>query len=209
MAYTITVFGDSITFGACDGVNGGWCGRLKRYFEPKGTNHRLYNLGICGDTSRGVLERLEVEAKARIKFKRESDRHIAIFAIGINDSYIDLNNNQASVDINEFKINIETLIKKAKNHTKEIIFISSIPVDEELCLNWESRKYNNERAQNYNNIIEELCNKNNILFFNIFHKFSELNYRDLLEDGLHPNPEGYEKMYELIKDFLISNKIID
>ena len=66
MAYTLTVFGDSITFGKGDTLEQGWCGRLKKYFENKGGNHRLYNLGISGETTKDVLERFDVEAKARV-----------------------------------------------------------------------------------------------------------------------------------------------
>ena len=29
-----------------------------------------------------------------------------------------------------------------------------------------------------------------------------------LEDGLHPNSAGHEKMFQRVKDFLIKNKII-
>ena len=80
--YVLTVFGDSITFGKGDSLEGGWCGRLKKYFENMGGNHRLYNLGISGNTTEDLLERFDIEAKARIKFKREGDRHIIIFSIG-------------------------------------------------------------------------------------------------------------------------------
>jgi len=209
MAYTISIFGDSITFGACDGTNGGWCGRLKRYFEAKGNNHRIYNLGISGNTSREILERFDVEAKARLKFKREGDRNIIIFATGINDSFIRLEDNVSSVGINDFKINIQTLLDKAKTYTKEVVFISIIPVDDKLSLDWEGLNFTNERAQQYNTVIKDICEQNQILFFDIFEEFSKLNYKELLNDGLHPNSKGYEEMYELIKDFLVKNNIIN
>ena len=209
MANSITIFGDSITFGACDSENGGWCGRLKRYFEVKGDNYRLYNLGISGNTSFDILERFDIEAKARIKFKRELDRHMVMFAVGLNDSYIDLEDNTPSVDLDIFKNNIKALIEKAKSYTKEIVCIGIIPVDDELSLNWEGVNFTNERIQKYNNAINEICSMNGILFFDIYQDFSKLNCKELLYDGLHPNTLGYEKMYELIKDFLILNKIID
>jgi len=29
-----------------------------------------------------------------------------------------------------------------------------------------------------------------------------------LEDGLHPNAKGHEKMFQRIRDFLVENKVI-
>ncbi|MEA1963419.1 MAG: hypothetical protein U9M94_04270 [Patescibacteria group bacterium] len=37
--------------------------------------------------------------------------------------------------------------------------------------------------------------------------FDLLNDEDL-EDGLHPNSDGHEKMFKRVRDFLIENKII-
>ena len=31
----------------------------------------------------------------------------------------------------------------------------------------------------------------------MFQEFSRLDYKKLLDDGLHPNSEGYQKMYEI------------
>lgn len=208
MAYSITIFGDSITMGAGNGANGGWAGRLKRYFESKGGNHRLYNLGVSGDSSREILKRFDNETKARVKFKREIDRHIIVFATGLNDSFVYLKDGNPNVTVDDFKSNIETLIEQAKSHTKEIVFINSIPVDDKLSLDWENLEFTNKRVEQYNNIIKEICDKNHILFFDIYSEFSKLDYKALLIDGLHPNSKGHEKMYELIKDFLIENKII-
>ncbi|MFA6585551.1 MAG: GDSL-type esterase/lipase family protein [Candidatus Paceibacterota bacterium] len=210
MGYVLNIWGDSITFGAGDELkNGGWCGRLKKYFEVKGGNHRVYNLGISGDTSNNILERFDVEAKARVKFIHEIDRQIIIFSVGVNDTVKLLEENKIKTEIDAFKKNISTLIEKAKSYTKEVVFIGMIPVDEDIRLNRKNKELTNERVKQYNNIIKELCNNNTVFFFDIFQEFFKLSYKELLSDGLHPNSEGYEKMYELIKNFLIENKLID
>ncbi len=61
----VLVFGDSIAYGAWD-EEGGWVERLKRYLHHRTTSygeyHLVYNLAVSGETSRGILERLEGEA---------------------------------------------------------------------------------------------------------------------------------------------------
>lgn len=209
MAYTLTVFGDSITFGKGDTLEQGWCGRLKKYFENKGVNYRLYNLGISGDTTEDILERFDVEAKARVKFKHEGDRHIIIFSIGINDAVLLTEENVPKIEINVFKNNIQTLIDKSKSYTKEVAFIGLTPVDENLRINRKGESLINKRIEEFNNMIKEICQENGLPFLDIFQELSKLDYKKLLSDGLHPNPEGHQKMYELIQDFLIINKVID
>ncbi len=207
--FVITVFGDSITFGKGDTLEQGWCGRLKKYFENKGGNHRLYNLGVNGDTSSDVLERFDIEAKARVKYIHEGDRHIIVFSVGINDSCIFTEGNIFKMDINVFRNNIQTLIDKSRSYTKEVVFIGIIPVDESIRLNRKGKSLTNKRIGEFNNAIKEICQNNDLLFLDLFQEFSKFNYKELLDDGLHPNTQGYEKMYELIKNFLIQEKKID
>jgi len=203
------VFGDSITFGLGDNLNRGWCGRLRKDFENKDYYNFLQNLGICGDTTTTLLKRIKIESKARIKFLRHGDRSIIIIAIGINDSLIYVSNKKPMINISMFKKNIHKLINISKSLTEEVLFIGLTPVNETICENYEGTQFSNNRINDFNNIIQEVCNQKDIPFFNMFEEFSKLNYLELLDDGLHPNSKGYDKMYGLIKEFLIKEKIIE
>lgn len=205
----ITIFGDSITFGSGDNVDRGWCGRLKKYFESKGGHHYLYNLGVCGDTTKDLLERFDVEAKARVKFRRELDKNTIIFSIGINDSKLLAKSKIPEIEIDVFKENIKTLAGKAKFYTKKITFIGLTPVDEKITSDYEEATFTNERICEFNNSIKEFCQKNDIPFLDMFKEFSKLDFKKILIDGLHPSPKGYEEMYKIIKDFLTNKKLID
>ncbi len=207
--FGISVFGDSITFGRGNNLNRGWCGRLRKYFESKDYYNCLYNLGLCGDTTNNLLERFDAEAKARVKFIRDQDRQVIIFSIGINDSRLLGKDKIPEIEIDKFEQNIQILIDKAKNYTKEILLIGLTPVDESITLDYEDTIFTNERVKQFNDKVKELCQKNNLSFFDMFQEFSKLNYQKLLDDGLHPNSEGYEEMYNLIKNFLIQKQIID
>lgn len=82
METRLTIFGDSITWGACDYEGGGWSTRLRRYFETSDKyDVSVYNLGIGGDATDNLLFRFGTEGLARNRFPQT-----IIFAIGINDS---------------------------------------------------------------------------------------------------------------------------
>ncbi len=65
----ILIFGDSNTYGAWD-PDGGWVARLRKFADEKNMEGKdyfvlVYNLGIDGDDTSGVLKRIESETVAR------------------------------------------------------------------------------------------------------------------------------------------------
>ena len=158
---------------------------------------------ITGNTINDLLERFEFETKQRLK---ESEETIIVFAIGINDSYFVHSENSHRVPINKFKENIQKLTDLAKKFSSKIIFVGLTPVDETKTtpIPWDINKsYKNENIRKYNEIIKSVCEENEILFIEIFEDWIKLNYKNLLEDGLHPNSEGHKKIFESVKEFLI------
>jgi len=203
----ILIFGDSIAYGAWD-KEGGWVQRLRKFLDEKNLTDSdfyclVYNLGVSGNTINDLIERFEFETKQRLK---ESEETIIIFAIGINDSYFVHSENNNRVPINKFKENIQKLIKSAKKFSSKIIFVGLTPVDETKTtpIPWDADKsYKNEYIEKYNKVIKKVCEENEILFIEIFEDWMKLNYKNLLEDGLHPNSEGHKKIFESVKEFLI------
>lgn len=109
--------------------------------------------------------------------------------------------------IEKFKNNLQELINQAKEFTGQIIFVGLTKVDESKTMPtpWNTTKfYDEENVKLYNAKIKVVCDKNNLQFIDVL---GLLNRSDL-EDGLHPNPKGHEKIFLKIKDFLISNKIM-
>jgi len=166
----------------------------------------VYNLGIDGDYSESLLERLEFETKQRI-IEGEGEI-IIIFAIGLNDSQI----GRIGINTGLFKCNIEKLYKIASKYSSKIIFIGLSPVDEPKTnpMPWDDENmfYTNERIEKYNNILKSVCEEKQVYFIDMFDEFSKIDYKKLLEDGLHPNSEGHQKMFEIVKDFLVKYKIL-
>ncbi len=206
---TICIFGDSIVWGAVDPKYDGWVCRLKTFIETeRNFEFDVYNLGISGDKTPSLLERFESETKARTE---EGEELILIFAIGINDSYFVHSKNDLMTSPERFKENIQKLITLAKNFSSKILFVGLTPIDEGKTtpIPWNTDKsYKNEYVKQYNEIVASTCKDKDIPFVEIFNKWIESDYKSLLEDGLHPNSEGHKKIFEIIKDFLIQNKVI-
>ncbi|NCO84885.1 MAG: hypothetical protein COZ66_02185 [Candidatus Huberarchaeum crystalense] len=210
----ILVFGDSIAFGAWD-PECGYVQKLKTFLDKRillsnYLNHfAVYNLGVDGDTSDYLLKRLESEIKARLS--KDVDRTIILFSIGSNDSAYLNNLKKNWTSPKKFKENIKKLIEIAKKFTNKIVFICLTPVDESKTtpISWNTNiTYKNKSIKEYNEIIKEVCQKNKILFIEIFDNWLNFNYKKLLEEGLHPNSVGHQKLFETIKDSLINFKII-
>jgi len=208
----ILAFGDSITYGACD-KEGGWVTRLRKFLDIKNislpkSDFTIYNLGVSGDTAEDLLERFEFETKQRSK---ENEETIFIFAIGVNDSQFIHSQNGLRFSPQKFQDNIQKLVKIAKKFSSKIIFVGLFPVDESKTnpTPWNKDKsYKNKDVQKNNEIIKTICKENDINFVEIYDRLTKVNYKSLLEDGLHPNSKGHEKIFEIVKDQLIKNKII-
>ena len=188
---TIGIWGDSITFGSCDEEALGWAGRLRKSL-PIDDNHQLYNFGICGETSEDLLKRFDVEAQAINPDK-------IIFAIGINDSKFPSESDINKVPPEEFKQNLNKLLKQAKNYSDQITLIGLTKVKDE----WSSvrgSRFLNEEIQKYDSIIKKVAEKNDCTYVSVI---DVVNPETDLADGLHPNTIGYQKMFEKIKSEFI------
>lgn len=184
----ICIFGDSIVWGASDYKKGGWAERLKTYLMKSANDVAVYNFGVSGNTTEELLKRFEQEVKARAA-------NTIIFAIGINDSQYLKSQGQAGITLEEFKNNISRLAKMARKLTDKVVFIGLTKVDEPKTRQYSDAHYDNESIQEYDKAIREFCLKNKLKFIEMF---ETLTPKDL-EDGLHPNSEGHQKMFEKVK----------
>ena len=192
--------------GAWDLEKGGWANRLRLFIDTEQLSGRIkdyfttYNLGVDGDTTDGLLKRFKVEAEFR-------NPSVIIFAIGSNDSVFDKAKNKFLVPLDEFDKNIKQLIEEAKNISQTVIFLGAGIVDEKktMPLAWASDFYQeNKNILSYNQKIKEIAEIKGVLYLDIFDSLSEKD----LEDGVHPNPGGHEKIFSQVKGFLLENKII-
>jgi len=206
MTKNILIFGASITYGAWDLEKGGWVQRLRDYLEKKHElgDYFIYNLGISGDTSSMLLARFATDIKYRVD---EDEENIVIFSVGINDSAYLLKEKRNMTKLADYEKNTSKLFGLAKKYTQKIIFVGLGNVDEIKVapVPWNKNiSYSNKNIFEYNDAVRKICKKENVLFVDLFNKID----KNLLSDGLHPNSAGHLKMFEIIKDALIKNKVI-
>jgi lysophospholipase L1-like esterase len=194
MSFDICVFWDSIVWGAWDDVVGGWVSRVSEYVKAKNDNIFVYNCGVSGDNTDGLIKRFQAEA-----FGREAD--VILFAIGINDAQYIHTKENSRVPLERFEQNIQWLIDQAAAITDKVCFLWLTNIDQSktMPIPWSPTKfYDKENVWLYNKKLQEVCEKNQILFVDML---PVLNADDLI-DGLHPNPLGYQKIYLHVKGFL-------
>jgi lysophospholipase L1-like esterase len=203
------IFGDSITYGAFD-REGGWVTRLRKYLDGRTIDseekesYLIYNLGVSGDNTDDLLTRFNPEINARLDKDEET---IIVFAIGINDSQYVNEKENYRVSPLDFKRNLEILYKSATQYTSKIIFIGPTNVDESKTtpIKWANdRYYDNKSIKKYGTIIQGFCKEVSAPFLDMQGVLQSYD----LSDGLHPNTEGFKKMFEQIKSFLADYKII-
>lgn len=211
--------GDSIMYGSWD-PEGGWPGKLRNFLDVRALKENnpvelnttgyfaLYNLGIPGDTSRGLLKRFTNEVLPRIN---EEQKTIVLIAIGTNDAQFDFDEGEFEVPIEETRENIKELINQARKFSKNIVVVGLPPVDEAKTapLYWvDGTHYTNENIQKYNEEIQKVAESELVGFIDINQNLKIHDVSILMEDGIHPSAFGHQLMFEEIRDYLLSHKLI-
>ncbi len=186
----IGIWGDSITYGAGDSEALGWVGRLRKLLE-KNDDISVYNFGVCGDTTDDLLKRFSVEAEA-IK------PNVVVFAIGINDSKYPVDETTNKVPLERYKQNMHELLRLAREHTNKIYVVGATKV-EEAYIRKSGTRFENKVIQTYNDFLKDVCKSENLTYVDVF---DVLDAHADLDDGLHPNAQGYDKLFETIKEFI-------
>lgn len=204
MATNILCFGDSIAWGAMDD-RGGWVGRLWNHFVVK--NERgdfdffVYNLSIPGEDTNSLIERAEQEIKSRTGGREEN---IIIYAIGMNDSVVK-SDKKSVVPLDQFKKNLEILWLIGKRNSKKVIFVGLNPIVEKMTspLKWDPQKsvlYN--QVGSYNDAVRQFCEESKLGFVDVFDDWMGEDHSKLLDDGLHPNGKGHERIFQRVREVL-------
>ncbi len=199
----IFCFGDSITYGV-GGVMGSWADILKKSLHQKlveaneDERFNVYNLGVPGDTSTLITKRLKSEIVARRWHDME---FVLIISVGTNDSKAKGTPRQYVTDLSIYSKNFSELLKQAKQFTSQILCVGLTPIDNNKTQPFGSGDsyFYNQRIGEFDKVNSGICRLMDVEKVELFSKMSKLEYTKLLYDGLHPNSDGYQWMYEQIK----------
>ena len=189
----ICVLGDSIVYGAWDEEKHGYVNRLKEEIKNNKKIENIYGLGIPGETSEGLVKRIDIELKPR-------NPNTIIIATGINDTIYIKSKNKEAVSQENFIKNIRKIIDIAKKYTNNILILGLTRVIEEHTtpILWnDDEMYFNNTIKKYDKALEEFCNTNNIEYIKMFDLLED---EDFSDDGIHPNEKGHEKIYKVINE---------
>jgi lysophospholipase L1-like esterase len=196
--YQLLCFGDSITFGLWDTCQGGWVERLKKLIGVDKQSIRVFNLGISGENSLGLLNRIENELISR---KHKTKASIIVIAVGANDCCFNKETNSEYVSPAQYESNLISIFKFCSTHSKNVVFLQITPVVETRTKIAQSNSfYFNKSVKNYNQILENLCLK----FDAPFIKFGlgYFNDDDFDTDGLHLSQIGHQKIANKVHNYL-------
>jgi len=199
----IFTFGDSITYGAWDYESSGWVSRLRLCLDNKKADDPnfyalTYNMGIPGETTDSLARRFLAETT--IRASRNSDEELVfIFAYGANDASWIPSQSRFNVDIEKYISNLKTVISEARSLSTKILVLNITPVIEAVAktpLN-KDKSRTNGFVSKYNSELKKLCEGLSIDVIDIFSIFMSHGHEKLfVEDGLHPNSEGHEVIFQ-------------
>jgi acyl-CoA thioesterase-1 len=189
-------FGDSITYGEYDGVFGGWVDILKRYalqkFNEGSKELILYNLGIGGETTEGLLKRLPHEISAR----NAADGNVVFLGYGAND--LAVKDGAQMVNREQFKNNIVNAVQHAKQYAEETYLVSILPFSDRVdgIMAASGKLRTNMEVLAYNRILKGIADEYTIQYIDFHTAFLPDKEILLSRDGVHPNEKGYGLMAE-------------
>ena len=198
----ILIFGDSITYGQRDLEMGGWVNRLRLALahDSSITSCHVFNMGISGQTTTEILERLSRECKGRVL---DDANNIIVIAAGINDAQI--KDGTILNDEDAFKSNVRALIEEARSFTDKVIYLGLTPVDDARTspVLWDrSMAWKSALIERYDTIISEICSEMGVRYVYVYDQIDPATN----EDGLHPSEAGHvilaEIMGNVIYDYL-------
>lgn len=202
----ICVFGDSIAWGSND-TEGGWVDRLKRYYRGTGIFRQVFNLGISGRNSKDFIARFETELKNRMSSNNEM--LAAIVAASVNDASFrpSLGHNQVPLnELNQIMPQFKSVADKLKIRLAIVGPINVGNDGKTPPLDFDKDYFLSiHEIEKYNQAIKKFCLENDILFIELF---GLMEVSDI-DDCVHPNTKGHEKIFEKVKDELIKAGIIE
>jgi acyl-CoA thioesterase-1 len=175
---TIIAMGDSLTAGRGVVPESAYPAQLQKKIRKAGYNWRVINAGISGETSSGAL--------ARIKWILAQHPDIVILATGANDAL-------RGVPISLIKENIGKAVELLQNGGVKVV-LAGMRITPNLGPSY---------TRNFAAIYPAIARERQTILVPFF--LSEVAGEPSLnlEDGIHPNPEGYKIIAETVYPYAL------
>lgn len=176
-------FGDSITYGQLVSVNKTWVYKVANWLNDQ---YVVQNSSIMGNTTRDALNRIYND----VLFRSPSFVYVQF---GMNDCNIwQTENGVCRVEQNSYIANIDEIVKRCKSYNAKVIVGNNHPSN-------KNKEYDLRNAE-YNELIRNYCNTNDILLVDNELNCSQFNINDVvLPDGIHLSENGHDIYYNNFK----------
>lgn len=208
----IVVLGDSLVYGFGDPEGGGWVERLRREWmsadHAGNTGHILYNLGVRGDRTLQVAQRLETEFRNRGELRNRVP-DLIVLSVGVNDSArVGRLDGKNYTELSKFETQIGELLDHA-SQLCPVLFVGMVPVNEQKMPFLDCLFYNHADQYIYKEVTKKACSDRHIPYLDVFQQWIENSQKHspdwindrLSGDGLHPNTMGYQTLLETVKNW--------
>lgn len=197
MPKRIVIFGSSSIYGTADAECGGFVNRFRLWYESVDARHRVYNLGIWGEQTRGLIDRLASEATRRRP-------HLIMIYPGFNDIRREGSaDSPNAVSLSEFREMMTELLTIAQAITETVI-VTGYPFDEARTTPYAKTDsyYLLRDAEAYTNALVAVANarRAKVLDFFASQRKDDAN-QVLATDGLHRNARGHELLFRATQQF--------
>jgi len=192
----IVLYGDSLTQRGFE--LGGWAARLANRYARRAD---VLNRGLSGYNSRWGIRAARHAVPA--------DTDVLVLWFGANDAVLRSVSPKQSVPIDEYKRNMEGLVKLGRDKGCRVIVLTPPPVCEDKRLAFQQKKHGllfseNKRlhrvTEKYAIACREIAEEIDVPYIDIWTQMDELSggWRHLLGDGVHLSPEGHQFAYESV-----------
>jgi len=202
----IFIFGASSVYGV-GGENGGWADMVKRKVHHQmysengvGEKHEVYIFAKSGATVEFVLNNFQQQ----IDQYKKNGKVIALLSVGANNARAKDKPDDFVSTPKEFEKSIKKLINQLKSSVNNLICVGYTPVDETKTapkpnpLSGGTSYFYNKRLTEFNTIFEKACKDLGVKFINIDIDPQEWKNKYLFRDGLHPNKNGHQYIFEKV-----------
>lgn len=177
----VLAFGDSLTAGYGLAPSESFASRLEQRLLQNGFAVRVTNAGVSGDTSSGGL--------ARLDWSLADTPDLVVLELGANDGL-------RGQDPDRMSRNLETMIEKCRDIGARVILAGM-----RAPVNWGP-----EYRKQYDAVFPALAEKYTLPFYPFFLDGVIGNSTLVLDDGLHPNARGVDRIVDGILP-LVENEL--
>lgn len=181
----ICFVGDSFVAGIGDETALGWTGRLATRQAAAGNPITAYNLGVRGNTSAQILERISAEIDQRRSPLRPTR---VVLSVGVNDTtYV---NGIPRILPDDSCTNLERILETLSGDPVLVVGPPAVSDDAQ-----------NVRIAELSNRFLALCRARGVPYVEVFSELERhpvWRQQVLAGDGAHPRSQGYQALYGLV-----------